>query len=214
MTCTAYIGTVAQGAASLTSTLAWLGPDSQTISNATDGSVSVYSEMVTRNNAQVFIASYLKLCNFSQTNIGDYTCQVTNANGGDSKAWSVDFPYPVSAPQLTAQPSSQTVTEGNTVYMTCAVYGYPFPDLVWYKNNAVVTPSITNSTLSTTTEIVNYQGAQLVQSTLKICLVGIEDAGAYSCRATTRDFNTVQSADATLTVRQGNLFEICIHRCN
>ena len=204
MTCTAYIGTVGQGAASLTSTLTWLGPDSQPISNATDGSVSVYSEMVTTPNNLVFIGSYLKLCNFSQAHIGEYTCRVSNENGQDSSTWSVDFPYPVNAPRLLAVPSDQTVTEGNTVYMTCAIYGYPVPDVVWYKNNAVLSPATTNSTLSITNEVVNYDGAQLLQSTLKICLVGIEDIGAYSCRGTTRDFGMVQSSNVMLNVRPGN----------
>lgn len=204
MTCTAYLGTVGQRADSLSSTLSWYGPNSQQIANSTDGSVSVYAEMVTQNG-QVFIKSYLKLCNFSQANVGGYSCRVNNPNGQDDKSWNIDFPFPVVAPQMVAVPSAQTVTEGNTVYMTCAVYGYPFPDVTWYKNNAVLGPSSTNSTLSISTDIVNYNGAQLVQSTLKICLVGIEDIGSYSCRATTRDFGMVRSPDVSLNVLQGIL---------
>lgn len=87
--------------------------------------------------------------------------------------------------------------------MTCAVYGYPFPDVTWYKDGQSL--GNTNSTFTVNTNVVNYNGAQIVQSDLKICLVSAEDAGMYSCRATTRDHGTVNSPNAALTVVPGKL---------
>lgn len=154
-------------------------------------------------NGQVFLKSYLKICNFTQSNAGVYSCRVSNANGQANKTWEVGLPYPVIAPRLVGQPTAQSVSEGNTVYMSCAIYGYPFPEIVWFKDGQLV--GDTNSTLTINDNIVNYNGALVVQSTLKMCLVGVEDSGMYSCRAATRDFGTVNSPNAALTVLPGML---------
>ena len=163
MMCTAYIGTTIQGADQLTSTLSWVGPDGQQVVNATDGTVSVYYAEDATQSRQVFIKSYLKICNFSQSNTGQYSCRVSNTNGQDSQTWTASLPYPVALPQLIAQPSTQMATEGNTVYMTCAAYGYPFPKVTWYKDGQVIGLEY-NGRLSVSTNIVNYNGALVVQS--------------------------------------------------
>ena len=199
LTCTAYLGTMAQGANQITTALSWIGPNSQQINNRTDGTVSVYTGMDTQSG-QVFIKSYLKICNFSQVNSGQYSCRVSNANGQDNKTFAVSLPYPVAVPRLLAVPSTQTVREGNTVYMTCAVYGYPFPDVTWYRNGQVLTPTVSNGLLTINTYNTNYNGAQVTQSDLKICLIDVADSGDYSCRATTRDFGMLATPNATLTV--------------
>lgn len=200
MTCTAYIGTQAQGADRLTSTLSWIGPGGQALTNRSDGTVSVYAERVVLNG-QVLMASYLKICNFTQSNGGQYMCRISNANGMDSKTWTASLPYAVARPQLVAVPSTQTVSESNTVYMTCAAYGYPFPEVTWYKDGQPIVSGDDLFTIST--NVVNYNGAQVVQSDLRICLTTVQDSGGYSCSFTTRDFGTVSSTPVTLTVLPG-----------
>ena len=213
MTCTAFIGATIQGADQLTSTLSWVGPNGQQIVNASDNTINVYTEDVTQGG-QVFIKSYLKVCNFTQSNTGQYSCRVSNANGMDDKNWTASLPYRVTAPQLLAQPSTRTATEGNTVYMTCAAYGYPFPEVTWYKDGQVVGREY-NGRLSVSTNIVNYNGALVVQSDVKLCRLSIEDIGTYSCSFSTRDFGTVRSQDWSLDVLPGMyvviiMFSICI----
>ena len=207
MTCVAYIGTTNQGADQLTSTLSWLGPESLQLVNASDGSVSVYAERDSQNG-QVFIKSYLKICNFTQSNAGQYSCQVSNTNGRDNKTWDISLPSAVRVPELIAVPSNQTAREGNTIYMTCAAYGYPYPDLTWYKNGQVIGPD-TNGLATINTNIVNYNGALVVQSDLRICLLTVEDAGTYSCSASTRDFGVIRSQNFALNVLPGACLCAC-----
>ena len=204
MSCTAYLGTVGQRANQLSSTLSWLGPNSQQLVNTSDSTISVYAEMVTQSG-QVFMKSYLKICNFTGENSGQYSCAVSNANGRDNRTWVASLPYPVTAPQLVAIPSNQTVRENNAVYMSCAFYGYPFPEITWYRNGQVIDPATTTSTLTVTTRIANYNGAQVVQSDFKICFVGVEDSGIYTCRATTRDLGMVSSPNVALNVLPSKL---------
>lgn len=200
MTCTAYLGTQGQRADSLASTLTWTGPGNAALTNQSDGTVNVYAERVVQNG-QVFMKSYLKICNFTQSNSGQYRCRVSNANGMDDKTFTATLPYAVALPQLVAVPSTQTVREGNTVYMTCAAYGYPFPDVTWYKNGQPIVSGDDLFTISS--NIVNYDGAQVVQSDLRICLTAVQDSGSYSCSFTTRDFGTISSTPVTLTVLPG-----------
>ena len=209
MTCTAYIGTMGQGADRLASTLSWTGPGNQALANRTDGTVTVYAERDIRNG-QVFMKSYLKICNFTQSNSGQYSCRVSNPNGQDSKTWSASLPYAVALPQLVAVPSTQTVRESNSIYMTCAAYGYPFPDVTWYKNGQVVAGT-DGGLIAINNNIVNYNGAQVVQSDLKICPSSVEDSGDYTCSFSTRDFGTVSSQPATLTVVPGMYMSFIIN---
>lgn len=203
MTCTAYVGTQAQGADRLATTLSWTGPGGQALTNRSDGTISVYAERVVQGGI-VFMKSYLKICNFTQSNGGQYMCRVSNTNGMDTKSFTASLPYAVTLPQLVAVPSTQTVSESNSVYMTCAAYGYPFPDVTWYKNGQPITSG--NDLFTITTNIVNYNGAQVVQSDLRICLTTVQDSGMYSCSFTTRDFGSVSSQAVTLTVLPGMCF--------
>ncbi|MDO8538833.1 MAG: DNRLRE domain-containing protein [Opitutaceae bacterium] len=87
-----------------------------------------------------------------------------------------------SAPVLTLQPTSQTVTAGATVTLSVAASGTPTPTFQWQKNGATIAGA-TNATLT----LINVTTA---------------DAGAYTVIASNSGGNT-PSAAATLTVSGG-----------
>ena len=73
-----------------------------------------------------------------------------------------------------------TAQEGNTVFLTCAAYGSPQPDIAWFRGGE----NVTNS--SRANIYLSYQeegGVLFSVSILEICGVAVEDAGTYSCRA-------------------------------
>jgi immunoglobulin I-set domain protein len=85
----------------------------------------------------------------------------------------------VSPLEATAQPESQTVTEGTTVVFSFGVTGSPTPSLQWYLNGAAI-PSATGSTLV-------VGGAS------------VSNAGTYTCTAT-NSAGSLSSKPAQLSV--------------
>jgi len=83
------------------------------------------------------------------------------------------------APSFTTQPSSQSVTTGNSVTFTAAASGTPAPTYQWQKNNA------------------NIGGA--TSSSFSIANVAAGDAGSYAVVAS-NSAGSVTSNAATLTV--------------
>ncbi|VDN18122.1 unnamed protein product [Gongylonema pulchrum] len=59
-------------------------------------------------------------------------------------------------------------TEGETVILSCPVYGYPKPTIVWYKDDALVA----------STEQITF-----LEKDLQIAKVQFDDEGVYSCVA-------------------------------
>ena len=177
MTCAAYVGTVGQNAGTLTTTFTWLGPDSQAIS---DSSVfQTYTDTSTQSG-RVFVRSVLKICNFVTQNAGQYTCRVQNANGNDNRTWTTTFPETPVLPQLAAISTYESVTSGNSVYLACAMYGYPQPQISWTKDGAAL------DTLSTTVTTTYYTANNLniTQSVVRVCGFQNANIGLYQCVGT------------------------------
>ena len=187
MSCIAYIGRMNRSVDQLQTTFAWWDRDNRELINTTDGTVSIYTSGLTIQNGLVFMKSTLKICNFTQIHTGRHMCRVSNSNGLDSASWNLTFLRSPLPPQFLVTPSTSPVIAnyGRTVYLYCVAYGFPFPEITWSLNGQTVYPNDTMYRVVTDTGIVNYLGASVSQSILKICGVGEEDMGSYTCTAST-----------------------------
>jgi hypothetical protein len=77
-------------------------------------------------------------------------------------------------PKIIEQPKSTTIIEGQTLNLTCAVYGKPRPFITWIKDGQVVQA--------------NYSERYIVSG------ISREDGGQYQCVAE----NAVGKATSTL----------------
>ena len=204
MSCIAYVGNTAQNVDQLSTTLTWWGPNSQQLTNSTTD-VTVYTESTTTQSGQVFIKSILQICSFEPANEGTYSCQVSNSNGQDSRMWNSTLPTQPLAPSLVAVPSNQSISEGNSVIMTCAGYGYPYPTITWYRNGQPLGSNLAGR-VSITSNIVNYNGALVSESIMKICGAAEEDHGVYFCSASSIFGNAAVSSTWTVNVQPGNYY--------
>lgn len=173
MTCAAHVGTQSQNAASLTTMLTWMGPDINSSEVFTDTSTQ---------SGRVFVRSILKICNFDEDDSGQYTCIVRNSNGMENRTWTVTFPEEPVLPQLAAVSQYDSVTYGHTIYMACAMYGYPQPEITWTRDNTVLDP--VSTTVNTTYVTINR--VNFTQSYIRICNFQAANVGLYMCTATNR----------------------------
>ena len=205
MACVAYIGTESQSIGIVTQ-MNWYNPHSQLLSNNSDGSTTVYTMMKTQNG-QVFLKSILKVCNFTSDDFGSYTCRVTNVYGQNENSWIVSIVRLPIAPVLVTSPTSLTSTVGNTIYMSCSAYGYPYPYIQWTRDGQILA---SDGILTIDSQIKNYNGANVTVSTLKICGVDSDYVGSYGCTAIVRDIGRISSNSWRLDVTPGKRFSFKI----
>ena len=201
MTCAAHIGNTAQNVGQLSTTVTWMGPGSEALTNSTTG-VTVYTDTTTSQTGQVVVRSIIQICGFTQALQGLYSCQVSNANGQDIKMWNNTLPRNPTAPTVVASPTTRSVSEGNSVFMVCAGYGYPTPVVTWYRNNQPLDPNVAGR-VTITNRIANYNGALVAESTMKICGAGEEDHGSYYCSFSSAFGNPVNSNTWQVNVNPG-----------
>ena len=201
MSCAAIVGNTAQNAHQLSTTVTWRGPNNQALTNSTTG-VTVFTETVTSPGGDVIIGSVIQVCGFTQALAGMYSCEVSNANGQDIKMWNNTLPRDPVAPTVVASPTTQTVSEGNSVLMACAGYGYPSPKVTWYRNGQPLDPNLSGR-VTITTRIAYYSGAPVSESTMKICGAAEEDHGSYYCSFSSAFGNTVNSNTWQVNVNPG-----------
>ena len=215
MSCIAYIGRMNRSVDQLQTTFSWWDRNNNQLSNSSDGSVSVFTDSF-RQNGLVFMRSILKICNFSQSDTGQHSCRAMNSNGQGSANWNLTFLRSPLPPIFLVTPSASPVTaaNGRTVYMECAAYGFPFPQITWTFNGQVINPNSTFYRVDIDTGVVNYLGAQVSQSILKICGAGEEDMGSYVCTASTSVFgNPISSSPVILGITPGMCMKVCVHVC-
>ena len=79
----------------------------------------------------------------------------------------------------TIAPTSTSVKIGNSVVMTCKVYGFPEPQVSWLKNGQAI--SFTNNSRYNSS-VVYGNGSNLIwYSNLQIGTVKRDDNASYSC---------------------------------
>ncbi|MBN1129241.1 MAG: immunoglobulin domain-containing protein [Chitinispirillaceae bacterium] len=121
------------------------------------------------------------------TDAGNYSVIVTNTLGADTSAGAALTVNPFAAPEITTQPVSQTIDEGNPVIFFVAATGHPAPSYQWLKDGvALGSPD---------------------NDTLFIAAAQTTDAGSYSVIVTNR-LGADTSNAATLIVNDLSVPEI------
>jgi len=121
----------------------------------------------------------LTLNNVSSSDVGSYSCVVTNACGTvESQAATLTLDQP---PLITSQPSSQNACEGSSVTFSISASSSSTLTYQWKKNGTDI-PGATSSTLTLNN-------------------VTASDTGTYSC-VVTHSCGSVESQPATLTIDQ------------
>ncbi|MFA6961944.1 MAG: immunoglobulin domain-containing protein [Opitutaceae bacterium] len=122
----------------------------------------------------------LSLSNVQTGDAGSYSVTATNSaapSGVASNAATLTVnPAPV-APTFTTQPSSQTVTAGDSVTFSVVVTGTPTPTLQWYKDNVALSGQ-TNATLSLTNVQSGNAGSYTVKAINSTAPSGVSSAAA------------------------------------
>ena len=94
-------------------------------------------------------------------------------------------------PILLIQPRNISVTKGEKLELKCGGLGLPIFDIMWYKNNELITTHFTNFTTKNTN---NRNGSLIIPAT------NITDQGFYTC-VLTSDFGSVTSMAAYIDVQ-------------
>ena len=88
------------------------------------------------------------------------------------------------------------VNAESTLSLTCHSTGNPFPEILHWVHNSTV--------LSNSSRVIITQSTGTVfKSELNISTVGLADAGAYGCIASSGI--NIQAAEINITVRQGKI---------
>ena len=201
MSCAAHLGNMAQNVHQLDNILTWTGPNDQPLTNSTTG-VMVYTDTMTTSQGHVIIRSIIQVCGFMDALQGNYSCTVSNVNGQDSRTWTNSLPRQPQAPSVLVSPTTQTISEGNSVIMGCSGFGYPYPRITWYRNNQPLDPNLAGR-VTLTTRIANYQGAPVTESIMKICGASEEDHGSYYCSFSSSFGNAVNTNTWQVNVNPG-----------
>jgi hemicentin len=110
---------------------------------------------------------------------GIYTCIATNINSTTSHSVYVEVYEVTAIPSFIMSPIEVSVTERESVNLTCRAVGIPLPMIAWYKGQDEVTQAIINGILT----IDAVFDDQSINATLTIANATLEDAGIYTCRA-------------------------------
>ncbi|XP_065416498.1 striated muscle preferentially expressed protein kinase isoform X3 [Chrysemys picta bellii] len=127
----------------------------------------------------------LRLCQVHRGDAGELTCEVSNRHGADSCSISLQL---AEAPRFESIMEDLEVGEGETPRFAVVVEGKPLPDIMWYKDEALLAES------SRLTFVYDDSECSLV-------LLGAtaHDSGVYTCTA--RNLAGEVSCKAELLVR-------------
>ncbi|XP_044888733.1 striated muscle preferentially expressed protein kinase [Mauremys mutica] len=127
----------------------------------------------------------LRLCQVHRGDAGELTCEVSNRHGADSCSISLQL---AEAPRFESIMEDLEVGEGETPRFAVVVEGKPLPDIMWYKDEALLAES------SRLTFVYDDSECSLV-------LLGAtaRDSGVYTCTA--RNMAGEVSCKAELVVR-------------
>ncbi|XP_065269455.1 LOW QUALITY PROTEIN: striated muscle preferentially expressed protein kinase [Emys orbicularis] len=127
----------------------------------------------------------LRLCQVHRGDAGELTCEVSNRHGADSCSISLQL---AEAPRFESIMEDLEVGEGETPHFAVVVEGKPLPDIMWYKDEALLAES------SRLTFVYDDSECSLV-------LLGAtaRDSGVYTCTA--RNLAGEVSCKAELLVR-------------
>ena len=173
MTCTAALGLSTDTPPDTTMT--WYDGSGMVMDNNSPG-VTITTTMFPNNTDMIFyLRSTAVVSDIGLQHFGQLRCTVNNSIGWDSATWNISSTEEYFPPQgISLDGNSRTVSCGTTpVTLTCNVWGYPPPDVVWTLNGTNIDTSNQRDTLG-----FNYTTSQLV-----INGFSLPNAGVYVCTA-------------------------------
>ncbi|XP_032967728.1 striated muscle preferentially expressed protein kinase isoform X3 [Rhinolophus ferrumequinum] len=127
----------------------------------------------------------LRICRVSRRDMGPLTCTARNRHG--TQACSVTLEL-AEAPRFESIMEDVEVEAGETARFAVVVEGKPLPDIMWYKDEVLLTESSHVSFV--------YEEAEC---SLVVLSTGVQDGGVYTCTA--RNLAGEVSCKAELAVR-------------
>ncbi|KAG5834016.1 hypothetical protein ANANG_G00282150 [Anguilla anguilla] len=129
----------------------------------------------------------LKMVRMRSSDVGQIICMATNQHGSDSCILTLEMAVP---PTFESIMEDMDVQVGETPRFAVVVEGKPVPDIMWYKNDTLLSDS------SHFTFVYDDNECSLV-----ILNIQEEDSGVYTCTA--KNLAGVVSCKAELTVHTG-----------
>ena len=180
MTCSAALGQSTDTPPDTTMT--WYDGSGMVMDSNSPG-VTITTTMST-NNMIIYLNSTAVVSDIGLQHFGQLRCTANNSLGWDSATWNISSTEEYFPPQgISLDGNSRTVSCGTTpVTLTCNVWGYPPPDVVWTLNGTNIDTSNQRDTLG-----FNYTTSQLV-----INGFSLPNAGVYVC-TTSNDVGNAKS---------------------
>ncbi|GIY13520.1 hypothetical protein CDAR_68362 [Caerostris darwini] len=100
---------------------------------------------------------------------GQYSCEVSNSVGNDSRSFILNILVPPKIKSITQDDTTMHVIKGNNATITCLVHGNPQPIVTWWKDNQPVYSH----------KVHYHNNSQLLQ----IVDTDAHDSGIYKCVA-------------------------------
>ncbi|GFT31287.1 hemicentin-1 [Nephila pilipes] len=111
----------------------------------------------------------LQILRTRDTDDGQYSCEVTNTVGNDSRFFILNILVPPKIKNIIQEDTTTHVIRGNNATITCFVFGNPQPTITWWKDNKPVYSD----------KVHFHNNSQLLQ----IVKVDAQDSGNYKCVA-------------------------------
>lgn len=171
MTCTAALGRPSDAQPA---TMTWYDGTGAVMDSSSPG-VTVTTNMMTNSTDNiVYLISNAVVSDIGLQHFGQLSCTANNSLGWDTATWNISSTEEYFPPQgISLSNNDQIVDCGRPVTLTCNVWGYPPPDVIWTFNGTNIDTSNQMDTLG-----FNYTTSQLVISSFDV-----PNAGVYVCTA-------------------------------
>lgn len=173
MTCTAALGLSTDTPHATIMT--WYDGTGMVMGSDSPG-VTITTTMFTNSTDMiVYLISTVVVSDIGLQHFGQLTCTANNTLGWDSATWNISSTEEYFPPQgISLEGNNQVVSCGTTpVTLTCSVWGYPPPDVIWTLNGTNIDTSNQMDTLG-----FNYTTSQLIINSFSL-----PNAGVYVCTA-------------------------------
>ena len=92
-------------------------------------------------------------------------------------------------------PIDTNVTELGALTLICEGKGYPLPEIMWFRNQSVIDPTLENNVA-----IISMQSTllQKTSSNFTVSITSMNDSGIYHCTLSTNEFSVISQSAVVL----------------
>ena len=171
MTCIAALGRPSDAQPA---TMTWYDGAGVVMDNDSPGVTITTSMSPNVTDNIVYLTSNAVVSDIGLQHFGQLSCTANNSLGWDTARWSIASSEEYVPPQgISLSNMNQMVSCGSPITLTCNVWGYPPPDVIWTLNGTNVDTSNQMDTVG-----FNYTTSQLV-----ISQFNQPNSGVYVCTA-------------------------------